>query len=140
FFKAMRDDMPWREGQAIAFSSAGIVKSKFSEFWNILSWESIVAGKYEFIFSNIQPVNRSFYRVIDKLHSPDQPLARNRLHIQLHPIVNRIFGDITESDQVEILERCYIHNDKLRIVDRTLEFVIQDSVPNFATLEGTVET
>ncbi len=140
FFKAMRDDMPWREGQAIAFNSAGIVKNKFSEFWNILSWESIIAGKYEFAFSNIQPVNRNLFRVIDKLYNPDQPLARNRLHIQLHSIVNRIFGDITESDQVEILERCYIHNDRLRIVDRTLEFVIQDSVPNFAALEGTVET
>lgn len=139
-FRALRDDMPWRDGHAIAFTSAGNIKNNFTEFWNILSWEAITSGNYETNFLSVQPVKRNMFRVIDRLHNPDQLLSRNRLHIQLHPIVNRIFGDITDYDQVEILERCYIHTTTLRIVDRTLEFVIQDSIPHFATLEGTIDT
>jgi ABC-type lipoprotein export system ATPase subunit len=139
-FRAMREDMSWREGHAIAFSSAGLIKDKFTEFWNLLSWEAISTGNFETRFGNIQPVTRSMYRVIDRLYNPDQVFARNRLHSQLHPLVNRIFGDITEYDQVEIMQRCYVHTTTLRIVDQSLQFVIQDSIPHFAALDGTLDT
>lgn len=139
-FRAIREDMSWRDGHAIAFSSAGVIKDKFIEFWNLLSWEAISSGSFATNFVNIQPVNRSMNRVNDRLHNPDQVITRNRLHSQLHPLVNRIFGDITEYDQVEIMQRCYIHTTTLRIVDRSLQFVIQDSIPHFAALDGTFDT
>jgi hypothetical protein len=138
-FRASRDDIPWREGFAIIFSSAGIIKDNFIDFWNLLSPYAIQSGLLESTFSSAQLVNRKLLRVIDYLFYPDQPMLRNRLHNQLSPIVNRIFGDIAEDDQIEILQRCYIHSKTLKIIDENLKLLVTDTIPHFALNDGTID-
>lgn len=139
-FRAVRDDIPWRMGQAVAFSSAGVIKKEFVKFWNTLSAEAVFSGRIESAFGSTPPVTRKLLRVLDSLFNPDQLLTRNRLHGQLWPIIERIFGDIAEQDEIEILQRCYVHTNTLKIVDENLKMVITDSVPHFAAVEGAVDT
>lgn len=139
-FRALREDIPWREGVAIVFSSAGIIKDRFTEFWNLLSPGAVSTGALETALASSQPVTRKLFRVLDRLYNPDQLLLRNRLHVQLSPIVNRIFGDIADNDEVEILQRCYVHSRTLRVIDENLQMVITDAAPRFAALEGAEET
>jgi hypothetical protein len=67
------------------------------------------------------------HRVIDRLFNSDLPLQRNRLHAQLHPLIQSIFLDIADQDPLEILQSCYVHTGSLRIVARDLNAVIVDA-------------
>lgn len=120
-FRALREDIPWREGSATVYSSASTIKSNFSSFWNLLSYDAITSGKLEAAFSGTPPVARRLQRPLDGLRNANQLLVRNRLHTQLNPLIERIFGDIAESDQIEILERCYVRDKTLWILDKDLK-------------------
>jgi hypothetical protein len=103
-FRAIREDMPWREGNARIFPSLEDIESNFSEFWNLLSYEAIQSGSFDSEFGTTLRAPRKMYRVIDRLFNSDLPLQRNRLHVQLHPLIQTIFQDIAEQDPLEILK------------------------------------
>jgi len=139
-FRAYREDIPWREGFAVVFSSAGEIKKRFIEFWNLLSFDQVISGSMESMFSNIHSISRKLQRVIDNVYNNNRLLIRNRFHIQLSPIVDQIFGDIAEQGQVEILEKCYIHSRTLKVMDEDLKSIINDAIPNFALNDGAKDT
>lgn len=135
-FRAIREDMPWREGQARVFASPAQIETRFTEFWNLLSYEAIQRGSLDEEFgSRIRPP-RQLHRIVDRLFNSDLPLQRNRLHAQLHPLIQRIFLDIADQDPVEILQSCYVHTLSLRIVAQDLNTVITDSIPKFLRDQG----
>jgi hypothetical protein len=41
---------------------------------------------------------RQLLRVVDRLYNADLPLQRNRLHAQLHPLIQTIFQDLADQD------------------------------------------
>jgi hypothetical protein len=126
-FRAIREDMPWREGSARVFSSLENIESNFTEFWNLLSYNAIQAGSLDQEFGTTLQSSRKMHRVIDRLFNSDLPLQRNRLHAQLHPLIQSIFLDIADQDPLEILQSCYVHTGSLRIVARDLNAVIVDA-------------
>lgn len=135
-FRAIREDMPWREGSARVFESLEHVEGHFTEFWNLLSYDAIVAGSLDEEFGSRLRHPRALLRVIEKLFNSDLPLQRNRLHAQLHPIIQTIFENIADQDAVEILQGCYVHTDSLRIVAQDLNTVITDAIPQFLLQQG----
>src|SRR6185437_16278395 len=82
---------------------------------------------------------RKLHRVVDRLFNADLPLLRNRLHAQLHPLIETIFEDIADQDAVEILQSCYVHMGSLRIAAQDLNAVITDAIPRFLQQDGTEE-
>ena len=136
-FRALREDMPWREGRARVLPDLDYVIKEFTEVWNLLSYEAITSGSLDNAFGSPTRVSRGLARVSQNLFNADLPLQRNRLHAQLAPIVDTFFADIGDSAQVEVLNRCYVHSGSLRIVSRDLNCVIEDAVPRFLTMEGT---
>ncbi len=46
-FRAIRDDMPWREGRARVFPTLEAIIERFTEFWNLLSYDAVLAGSLE---------------------------------------------------------------------------------------------
>ncbi|GAC1526591.1 MAG: hypothetical protein NVS3B1_16150 [Marmoricola sp.] len=138
-FRAIRDDMPWREGTARVFPSLEAIAEHFTEFHNLLSYEAIAAGSLEEEFGATRRATRQLLRVGDRLFNSDLPLQRNRLNAQLTPLIGTIFSEIADQDQIEILENCYVHSASLRVVASDLEVVISDSVPKFLTDEGAQE-
>jgi len=136
-FRAIREDMPWREGSAHIFPSLEDIESSFTAFWNLLSYDAIQAGSLDGEFGTTLQAPRKMYRVIDRLFNSELPLQRNRLHAQLHSLIQTIFQDIADQDPVEILESCYVHTASLRIVASDLNAIIVDSIPKFLRDQGT---
>jgi hypothetical protein len=136
-FRAIREDVPWREGNARIFSSLEHIEHNFTDFWNLLSFDAIRAGSLDEEFGPSRRQSRRLGRVVSRLFKADLPLQRNRLHAQLHPIIQSIFQDIAAQNPVEILRSCYVHAESLKIVAQDLNAVITDSIPQFLKQEGT---
>lgn len=135
-FRALRDDSPWRDGQALIFHSLDHIISDFTNFWNLLSYSAVVAGSLDSAFGLRTRAPRQLLRVIARLFNSDLPLQRNRYHAQLDPLVRTIFEDIADQDAIEILQSCYVHYRSLRGVEEDLNLIIQDSIPQFLRNEG----
>jgi hypothetical protein len=128
-FRAIREDMPWRQGHARVFPSIEYIESHFTEFWNLLSYEAISAGSLDAEFGAHLMVPRQLERVVDHLYNADAPLLRNRLHAQLYPLIQTVFENIADQELPEILRSCYVHTGSLRIVVQDLNAVITDAHP-----------
>jgi hypothetical protein len=135
-FRAIREDMPWREGNARIFPSLEYIEQNFTDFWNLLSFETIQRGSLDEEFGASRRIPRKLIRVVDRLFNAELPLQRNRLHAQLHPIIERIFEDIAAQEPVEILDSCYVHAASLKIVAQDLNVVITDAIPEFLRAQG----
>jgi len=136
-FRAIREDLPWRQGNARIFPTLQYVESHFTDFWNLLSFGAVQRGSLDEEFGPSKRTPRKLERVVDQLYGADLPLQRNRLHIQLHPLIQKIFEDIANQDPVEILQSCYVHAASLRIVAKDLNAVIVDAMPRFLKQQGT---
>lgn len=128
-FRAIRDDMPWKNGSARIFPSLDYIATHFVEFWNLLSYESICNGALDSEFSRLPLASRNFYRVLDQLFNADLPLRRNRLNTQLQPLVKYIFEDIAAQEDIDLFKSCYVYTHSLRVVADDLNIVITDTIP-----------
>jgi len=135
-FRAHREDIPWRTGDALVFPTAAYIKANFMEFWNLLSEPAVRSGSLERAFVPALTTPRPQFRVISAIRNPDAPLIRNRLHQPLGAFVETVFRDIAEPTQGEQLKACYVYNKSLRVIDSDLQLVIQDSIPAFALNDG----
>ncbi len=136
-FRAIREDIGWRKGRARVFPSLEYIRDNFTEFWNLLTFDRINSGSLQDEFSTKGVVSRKMLRVVSRLFNADVPLRRNRLNTALQPLVELIFEDIADQDQLEILEECYVHTGTLKIVQNDLDHIITESIPNFLAHEGT---
>jgi hypothetical protein len=136
-FRAIRDDMPWRNGRARVFPSIEYIKKHFVQFWNLLSFESICSGSLDSEFGRLPSKSRSLNRVIDLLFNANLPLHRNRLNAQLQPLAKYIFEDIAGQEDVDLLNSCYVHTHSLRVVADDLDVVITDTIPKDIAFAGT---
>jgi hypothetical protein len=136
-FRAIRDDMPWKQGRARIFPSLSYVQQHFVEFWNLLSYGAICAGSLDSEFGRLDPISRRLDRVIDRLFNADLPLRRNRLNAQLQRLIKYIFEDIAAQQDVHLLQSCYVHAASLRIAAKDLDVVITDTIPKDVSFAGT---
>jgi hypothetical protein len=135
-FRSIRDDMPWRYGNARLFVSIDSIVKQFTLFWNLMSYPSICEGSLDAQFGRITPATRSLNRVTDRLYNADLPLQRNRLNGQLQPMIRYIFEDIASQNDEDLFRTCYVHSASLRITADDLSLVISDSVPSSLGAEG----
>ncbi len=138
-FRAIREDLPWREGSARVFYSIDSILENFTSYWNLLSYEALINGSLDTEFGSPIRVQRRLDRVIASLFNADLPLQRNRLHAQLFPIIRHVFEDIGDQAQIEVLQDCYVHSASLRIVAEDLDIVITDAIPKFPEDQGAEE-
>jgi hypothetical protein len=137
-FRALRDDSPWRDGQALLFRSLDYIIDNFTSFWNLLSYPAVVAGSLDDAFGLSNRAPRQLHRVVNRLFNSDLPLQRNKYHAQLDPLISTVFEDIADQDAIEILQSCYVHYASLRVVAEDLNLVIRDSIPQFLKDEGAI--
>jgi len=131
-FRAIIEGMSWRDGSALVFVSPKDIESRFTEFWNILSYEAVYNGKLREHFSPKIVEPRGFHRPIDGIVDAEAEYGRNPLNAALGPYVERFFGDIAAQDDIKLLEHCYVHTRPLQIIDQNLNIAIRDSIPKFA--------
>jgi hypothetical protein len=135
-FRAIREDKPWRKGFARIFPSLEYIQANFTDFWNLLSYDRIQVGSLDSEFGSPLRKPRQLHRVLDHLYAADLPLQRNRLHAQLHPLIQTVFENIADQNPLEVLQTCYVHTGSLRIIARDLNAVITDAIPEFLLQQG----
>jgi energy-coupling factor transporter ATP-binding protein EcfA2 len=136
-FRAIRDDMPWKNGRAHIFPSLEYIQEHFIDFWNLLSYDAICTGSLDVEFGRSPASSRNLYRVIDHLFNADLPLQRNRLNFQLQPLVKAVFEDITAQGDIDLLQSCYVHTGSLKVILDDLGIVITDTIPKNIEFQGT---
>jgi hypothetical protein len=135
-FRAIREDVPWRDGYARVFPSLEYIESHFTEFWNLVSYDAVMSGSLDAEFGSRVVEPRRLDRVLDHFYNADLPLHRNRLHSQLYPLIQAVFENIADQEPPEILKSCYVHTGSLRIVVQDLNTVITDAIPKFLLEQG----
>ena len=132
-FKAIRDDIPWKDGNSIIYNDLTDIHDNFIEFYNLLAFENVNRNSLENLFSTKLFKTRKMSRILEKLHAADKPLERNRLHTYLDKIIDIYFKDIADNDYMELLKDCYIYSDDNSFNDFSSR--IRDEIPYF--LRGT---
>ena len=61
-FRAIREDMRWRDGNALVFPSLEYIIKNFTLFWNILSYEAVSAGSLDNEFGSNLRVSSVVYQ------------------------------------------------------------------------------
>jgi hypothetical protein len=135
-FRAVRDDIPWRKGQARVFTGIPDIENNITEFLNLLSYEAISNGSLHDAFSPTTRASREQRRVIDHLHDPDLPIQRNRLNTAIQPLIKLIFEDIADQDQLDVLRACYVHTGSLKRAANDLDKVFSELIPQFLVNAG----
>ena len=74
-FRAIREDMSWRDGHVFVFPSAGYIKDNFIDFWNLLSYPAVLKGSLEEAFASEITTPRLLTRPIDLLINPEAPFT-----------------------------------------------------------------
>jgi hypothetical protein len=136
-FKAVRTDRPWRKGEALVFRSIDDILVGFAELWDLLAYPSVRAGTLDAFFAFPDETPRHTKSVISTLANPDEKLLRNALNSELIPILRAAFEDLTEDDQAQALQYCYVYSSHLHATADNFILTIRDLPP--AYLRGQVE-
>jgi hypothetical protein len=128
-FKAIRDDIPWKEGDSMIFNNLSDIHDHFIEFYNLLAFENVNRNSLENQFSTRSFKTRNMSRILEKLHAADKPLERNRLHTHLDKIIEFYFKDIADNEYMDLLKDCYIYSDDNSFNDFSSR--IRDEIPYF---------
>jgi hypothetical protein len=131
-FRAIVEGVSWLEGTGIVFYDYNDIKDNFSEFWNLLSYESVVDGSLENAFRHFVPSVRDFYRPIDSRADSDATYGRNPYASALKPFIDKFFGDIALQDTIDLLKDCYVFSKPIQYIDKDLDLILRDQIPTFA--------
>ncbi len=104
-FRALREDIPWRDGIAWIFADLEEITETFYDFWKLLASESFESYLIDQEFTTYVTYKTAQKRVLDLLHSPNAPLERNRLHVDLDKVINGFFKDIANKNRPAIINQ-----------------------------------
>ncbi|TCN61067.1 hypothetical protein D0809_04085 [Flavobacterium circumlabens] len=124
----------WQEEKCYIFKNFDDIKKNFHKFYDLLSKESI---------SNYGKIKITKDVIVGKTIVQDYPLARkndelvrNQLSNQLIPIINGVFEEIYNTDELEgikILKDCYVLNEDVKKYNSELGSIFSDEPPTFDT-------
>lgn len=135
-FRAIRDDMAWRKGEARVFTSIDDICTRFNDFYNLLSYEAVAAGSLQEAFIPSLRASRTLLRVVDALFNADLPLQRNRINGALQPWIKLIFDDIADQEALDVLQECYVHTGSLRRIANEFGCLFAELIPKFLYDQG----
>ena len=136
-FKAVRTDRPWRKGEAAVFRSIEDILDGFAELWELLAYPSVRSGSLDAFFAFPDETPRHYKSVISTLANSDEKLLRNALNSALIPVMRAVFEDLTEAQQADALQECYVYSTKLESTADDFILTIRDLPPKY--LKGQVE-
>lgn len=119
-FETFKYGGKWKEGICTVFKSFEDIFNNFTLFWNILSRNAVENGSLRaFISDENQPVE--FARVLDSVRSSEEKVGKNFLAGSMTPVIQHVFGDLTDDDKQELLERCYIQQQQMMYTGDTIK-------------------
>lgn len=131
-FSAITIGKPWRDGYCTVFYSLDDIKNNFSQFWNLLSYSSIHNGSLvDHLDKGIR--KKSFKKILNEIHNPDQSWARNELYTFIQPYCDFVFSELLDERKTEILKECYVYDRSSKPLTDEIQSFFKDKLPHFAT-------
>lgn len=132
-FEAFRNG-PWTQGYCLVFHSFEDIEDNFHLFWNILSKDGILKGSLQTYISKTRPILK-FKKPFEFFHYQEISVAQNKYAGLLSPFIDRIFDEIIDDTQIEILKECYVYQKQHENVTNRL---VQrfDTLPHYAEKYG----
>lgn len=123
----------WKENTAVCFRSLEEVREQSIEFWNLLSFESVVEGGVRQVLDGERLPQASFAkRPHGIVPAAGEPLVGSR-HV-VNQLFEFYFSDIVEADQGRMLDACYVADQRVSEYDKELARLLDQQL---LTLEGT---
>jgi len=127
-FEALGTGENWDEGNCILFYNLNDIETHFTEFWNILSKDSVeINALVDLISRKVDEL--TFVRVIDDVHFKNERQPRNDLSRYMAPIISYAFQEITDPDKVDMLKNCYVYEKEFEQVDTSLKAHFSKDMP-----------
>jgi hypothetical protein len=130
FIAVRTDGIKWEDGDALSISDIFADTFNFSELFNLLSRQSVVAGRLlSTLIVNKAPVAPQ--NVLSTYADPNAIMPRNALGLALEPLLREVFSDVTRDDSLEVLEHCYVLPAETKLRDIEFEALLLDKPPRF---------
>ena len=125
------DGNDWQDNDAIIFQSLDKLSENLTEFYNLISYEAIEqSGKII-----IKPYTEFSRSLIDFIPNKNQEVYRNDFSSKLLLIIDRIFNEIGNNEDVEenraMLEECYVPSIDIHKYTEELSGLFIDLPPTF---------
>lgn len=123
--------IPWKENNCIVYNGVDDIMNNYVEFWNTLSKESVIRNCG---IKQLFDVEMSFSKtVLSSILNKDNEIVRNDLSAKLAPLIDKVFGDIynsnEEDDDIEFIKECYVENKEVIKNKRELRGLFRDTPP-----------
>jgi GTPase SAR1 family protein len=123
--------IPWKENNCIVYNGVEDIINNYVEFWNTLSKESVIRNCG---IKQLFDVEISFSKtVLSSILDKDNEIVRNDLSAKLAPFIDKVFGDIfnsnEEDDDIEFIKECYVENKEVIKNKRELRGLFRDTPP-----------
>jgi hypothetical protein len=125
------DGTSWLENDALVFQSIEKIEENFVDFYNLLSYEAIEQnGRIK-----IQKPPDFQKKIIDSIANKNQELIRNDFSSKLLPIIDKIFTEIGNTNDLELdrdlLNDCYVPTIDIHKYSDDLKGLFIDLPPTF---------
>lgn len=136
FFRSQNDlGVPFRDQNAIVFSSIDDVVKHFLEFWNCLSFDSVAEGRhYAAVLAGEPSEDGRKFKRLAQPRSTGRFRNRNALFPFIREVVSEVFQDLA-SDHAsnDLIEKCYVASGRDSSYDQSLRALLKDR-PTFAEM------
>jgi len=125
------DGTSWLDNDTLVFQSIEKLEDNFVEFYNLLSYEAIEQNGRIKIGASVE-FNK---KIIDSISNKNQELLRNDFSSKLLPVIDKIFNEIGNTNDLEtdkgILESCYVPTIDIHKYSNDLAGLFLDLPPTF---------
>jgi cold shock CspA family protein len=130
------------DGQACVFGSLESVANKFSEFYELLSYESIAAYTYRAIFRETegQPIRLKSTKIAARVPDSRLMLPADRLSQDMDKIMQSFFRDFSGDADAEARRACFVVTNESTAAERGLARIseeLRDRVRSLNTADTT---
>lgn len=113
------DGTDWKKNKCIVFNGFDDIENRFVEFYNLLSKYSNVNGDGIRAIVNDFKIEKG-RTVISTIPTKGLEIDRNSLSAELIPIINKVFGELSDVDEEtnkELIRECFIENSEIKRIN-----------------------
>lgn len=134
------DGTKWKENICVIFHSIEDLKSRFIEFYNLLSKRAVAENKGIFFKQSSSFKKTLFSSFPDR----EEELIRNELSAAITPIITDVFGEISERYQEledeKLLQECFISTAETKKNKSEIEKLFADTPPKSENINPVINT
>jgi hypothetical protein len=129
-FPAVRtDQVPFEESDTRIFRSLDDIKTRFVEFWELLSRERVLDGNLENELIGGRGPDATNHVLRQLLPEPGYRLGRNSLYEHIEPAVAQALSDEALLENADALAACYVKTTERLKFDNRLQMHLRDPAP-----------